>query len=263
MGSLDAAGFTAWLGVDVEGAVLPAGVIAALERSFSDKAIEDRDVPEDGTWVEEDDMKEVSVLFANFYDDGAKALKATTKTSERTKLERWLRARFVQPKGKTLDEVNVAPSKMLLEDMAIQGATAPWQLGWIELALASGRMVARAETAGYAHKAPWSRMEGGKIIIKYHHHNLDDLLEKGVIADLDTHFTTLAAALMEDEDPFAHKTAARVLSLWQEARKLRSPRMIVYFLEKNTRERISGCVSCIIYSICIYYVYYTLHYGET
>jgi hypothetical protein len=235
----ETAAFTAWLGVETaDGAKLPDTVIAALEDSFADGAIEDRDWPVDGAVLEGDVLKDVVALFGNFLDDGAKSLKTPVKAFERTKMERWFLARFLAPAKVEKEEAVIPPSKMLLDDMAVQGATAPWQLGWIELALASGRMVARAETAGFAHKAPWSRMDGGKTIVKYKQHNLDDLLEKGVLADLDTHFTTLAAALMEDDEPFSHKTAARVLALWQEARKLRSTRMIVYFLKRLRKKTI-------------------------
>jgi hypothetical protein len=137
---LDAAVFKLWLGVEAAGGEkLPAGVVAALERAFADGLIEERDVPPDDAVLDEDVLKEGVALFINFYEDGAKALKTSVKASERTKMERWIAARYAAKKKDEKEDV-LPPSKMLLEDMAAQGATAPWQLGWIELVLVSGRI---------------------------------------------------------------------------------------------------------------------------
>jgi hypothetical protein len=75
--------FKAWLGVEAaDGAKLPAAVVAALEKSFSEGAIEERDVPLDDAVLEGDVLKDTVALFGNFLDDGAKALKTTVKAYE-------------------------------------------------------------------------------------------------------------------------------------------------------------------------------------
>jgi hypothetical protein len=131
------------------------------------------------------------------------------------------------------------PSKQLQEDMDAQGVTAPAHLGFIELALASGRVPALAETAGFAHKAPWAKMDGGKLIIKYKQDNIDVMLSNSDLEEVNLHFSTLAERLMLEEEEYTHLLAARVLRHWQDARKLRSSKAILFYM-KAFRKKYAG-----------------------
>ena len=103
------------------------------------------------------------------------------------------------------------------KDMKAQGASELWQLGFVELALATGRAPAREECDGYAYRAPWSKMVGGKAAIKFKAVTLDALLAKAdkdrpdfTVAAVDSHFTDLSISLTEDSaDAFACETSTR------------------------------------------------------
>ena len=70
----------------------------------------------------------------------------------------WLRARFAKDATSIKDDAVF--SKAALDDMVEQGAKELWQLGFVELAFATGRTPARRETEGFAYRAPWSSMVG-------------------------------------------------------------------------------------------------------
>jgi hypothetical protein len=239
-GAMDAAEFAAWLGEEVgeESFSLPENVQKALKKAFNDGIIDEEDVPEDGA-LGTSQAKDGAALWRDFYADGAKLAKLETLSSDVRKLERWFLARV---RGENIledDAQEEAPSKQLKEDLEAQGATAPAQLGLIELALASGRVPALAETKGYSHKAPWAKMEGGKHIVKYKQDNLDEILARGQEEEVNTHFTSLAEKLMQEDDAFSHKLAARVLRHWHDAKKLRSQKATLFYV-KAYRKKYAG-----------------------
>ena len=118
-------------------------------------------------------------------------------------------------KGRVKDEAPLTEAAR--EDMKAQGASELWQFGFVELALATGRAPAREECDGYAYRAPWSKMVGGKAAIKFKAVTLDALLAKAdkdrpdfTVAAVDSHFTDLSISLTEDSaDAFACETSTR------------------------------------------------------
>jgi hypothetical protein len=153
------------------------------------------------------------VLWKSFYADGAKAAKIETRQSDLVKLERWLTARFGDSDQEEVASKKDVPTPQMLDDMKAQGARSLEQLGFIELALATGRAPALAETAGFAYMAPWSKMDGGKYLVKYNQVHLDTKIDRSDMEAINSHFTNLADKLMNlEDDPLAHKLAARPLT---------------------------------------------------
>ena len=113
-------------------------------------------------------MNDAVAVWEGYLVDAVAAAKGTSSSADKRKLEQWLRARFGEQDVAAKDESkDVAPSAAALEDMKEQGASELWQLGFIELAFATGRFPARKETNGYAYKAPWTSMDGGKFAVKF------------------------------------------------------------------------------------------------
>ena len=118
-------------------------------------------------------------------------------------------------KGRVKDEAPLTEAAR--EDMKAQGASELWQFGFVELALATGRAPVCEECDGYAYRAPWSKMVGGKAAIKFKAVTLDALLAKAdkdrpdfTVAAVDSHFTDLSISLTEDSaDAFACETSTR------------------------------------------------------
>jgi hypothetical protein len=234
-----AAEFTAWLGESVgeKSFTLPANVVTALEKAYADGTVEEDDIADDGT-LDGGELKEAIDLWRDIYADGAKAKKLDVRASDGRKLARWLTVRWSTEEAlDALDEGK--PSKQLQEDMDAQGVTAPAHIGFIELDLASGRVPALAETVGFAHKAPWAKMDGGKLIIKYKQDNLDVMLTGGDLEEVNLHFSTLAERLMMEDEEYSHLLAARVLRHWQDARKLRASKAILFYM-KAFRKKYAG-----------------------
>jgi hypothetical protein len=157
-----AAEFAAWLGESIgpRDLALPAHAVKCLKKAFEDKILDEDDIAEDES-LDGGELKEAVELWRDFYVDGAKAAKVDSRASDARKLARWLTARWsAEPSLDGMDDTK--PSKQLQEDMDAQGVTAPAHLGFIELALVSGRVPALAETAGFAHKAPWAKMDAGR-----------------------------------------------------------------------------------------------------
>jgi hypothetical protein len=232
---MDLDGFKAWLGEEAgeKGFTLPDNVVAAMAAAFRAGVIEEGDVPEDDSEWSVQEMKDSLVLWKSFYADGAKAAKIETRQSDLVKLERWLTARFGDSDQEEVASKKDVPTPQMLDDMKAQGARSLEQLGFIELALATGRAPALAETAGFAYMAPWSKMDGGKYLVKYNQVHLDTKIDRSDMEAINSHFTNLADKLMNlEDDPLAHKLAARVLTHWQDARKLRSSKAVLFYMKQ-------------------------------
>ena len=245
MGALGAAEFDKWLGVEFPSATgrkicLTKGAKAALLAGFKSGLVEENDVLADDVLLDEATMKEVADRWKAFYRDASAEEKTPVRETDQLSIVEWLKALYLDVA--TL-EASKAPTNKpkpipaaAKRDMDEQGATALWQLGWIELALALGRVPSEEECTGYSYKAPWKNMLGGKVAVKHSVASLDDLLEvasaTGDISPIDRHFSTLTKALMEDkEDTFAMLTGGRVLSMYQEAKTmLKSDEMVIYYL---------------------------------
>ena len=248
--------FAEWLGVDAgdDGAavVLTEHSVIAFKLGFKAGIVDVVDVYKDDTVLDESEMQAAVDLWKTYYRDSIVAAKATARASDELKLTRWLRARFCD---RTVAASKEKPSKEVptqaLEDMAAQGATALWQLGYVELALALCRPPAAAETEGYSYKAPWETcMEGGRRAMKFKVQNLDDLIKAamldGQLAAIDLHFSTLCTALQEEsDDPFAQKLAGLILGFWQETRTgLSSDDMVIWYLKEYRRTKRGRGLCC-------------------
>ena len=223
------AAFHEWLGVDAgdgdAAVLLTEHSVVAFKVGWTASIVDEVDVYKDETVLDEAEMLAAVELWKTYYRDSIAAAKSTARASDELKLARWLRARFLD---RTVAASKVKPSKEVptqaLDDMKAQGATALWQLGYVELALALCRPPAAAETEGYSYKAPWETcMEGGRRAMKFKVQNLDDLIaaamKDGQLAAIDLHFSTLCTALQEEaDDPFAQKLAGYILGFWQETR---------------------------------------------
>ena len=152
--------FEEWLGVETEvnGAErLPERLVEILKNGWTEEIINDEDVPAEDVTLEKPGMDEMVDLWTSFYSDIMTAVrKKAPLTSEKLKLERWLRARFAVDVD--VPAKSVAPkalTKQAKEDMIVQGATEPWQIGYIDLALALARPVAPSDCDGFEHKQGW------------------------------------------------------------------------------------------------------------
>ena len=135
--------FADWLGVEADeggGVVsLPEHARVALAVGYVQEIIPAEDVLVDGTALSLADFHLAHAMWQAYYADSIAAAKATARKSDLLKLERWMKARF-------LDEGEMAASKasskmkevpaQAKEDMAFQGACELWQIGYAELALA-------------------------------------------------------------------------------------------------------------------------------
>ena len=233
----DEAAFTAWLGVVVgSGAArrsLPARLRTILIAGYKAGLIDEDDVYLPSCEMDASSLASSITIWDALYVDSLAVAKETASASEKVKLHEWLRARFYKD---ATPKDDVVLSAAALDDMKEQGATEAWQLGFIELALATGRTPARKEVEGFSYRAPWSSMVGGKSAIKFKQETLDDVLEKaqyrGDLQLVDDFFQELSASLTEDKsDLFACEVSARAHQWLQQARiVLRRPQMILSYL---------------------------------
>ena len=166
---MDVVQFVDWLGA-IQGAgasiiILPASCVHILKSGWEKGVITDVDVLDDSLKPTPKQMEEICETWVDLYTDSVAVIKETALNSDKTKLKRWLKQRYM---GDVLDESstgNIPLTPALLEDMAQQGATEPWQLGFIELALATARAPTRKDTTGYVHKCHWTGMDGGKLAL--------------------------------------------------------------------------------------------------
>ena len=255
-GAMDAAAFASWLGEEVSlddgvDLKLNQNTLDVLVLAFQAGILEEEDVPAEDGSLDEGQVKECLEVFESAYADSVKESKG--KLSHRrvdlVKFSRWFRARFLDDTvvDESVQGAVVKPSTAMSEDMAFQGATAGWQLGWIELALALCRVPAREECKGYAYRAPWTAMDGGKMAIKYKQPpqgNFDEILaecvKSGDLEPVDAHVTQLSQLLLDEKnDNLAQRTASHILSMWQLTKKsLKSPGMILYYMVKFRRAHV-------------------------
>ena len=181
--AMDEAAFKAWLGVEVETAsgyryALPGRVCEVLLAAFVAKDVDMNDVIQDGAQLDEAEMGDLRTSWLGYYTDALNAASGKEKSVEKSKLSAWLKVRFFKDET-TPKKLDVAtPSAAAREDMTAQGASELWQLGFVELALATGRAPAREECEGYAYRAPWNKMLGGKAAYKFKEVTLDGMLAK-------------------------------------------------------------------------------------
>ena len=234
--AMDKAGFTAWLGEEFGGTTLSENTKKALVAGFDEGVIKSSNVMDDAHVLDGNGMKDTIELWLAFYEDACKGAALPDRRSDRVLIKQWLIARF--QKDESLDGRDVKVKPLTPEqkiDLANQGASELWELGYGELALALGRAPAREECEKYAYKAPWSSMTGGALAVKHKLTSLDDLLAKAEsthdLSPIDEHITTLSQALRADKGvAFAATLATAVLGWWQEARnQLKSPALIVKY----------------------------------
>ena len=237
---MDEAAFAAWLGVKVEAEgglkySLTKPTIALFEAMYKGKAIDEDDVYLPTCKLDETSIKVAIGTWMSYYEDGMKAGKGSESSVDRRKLTDWLRARFLVDEASS-NKDDSKPTAAALEDMAAHGASELWQLGFVELGLATGRAASRKECDNYAHRAPWSTMTGGRNAIKFKERTLDDVLavaaKDASIHLVEVFFTELSVSLCADKsDAFALALSTRVLQFWQKTTTtLRQPSMIVSYL---------------------------------
>ena len=233
----DKAAFTAWLGVVVDPGTgvkyqLSGTLKTLLIALYDAGSIDVDDVYLPSCVIKDESMKDAVAVWEGYLVDAVAAAKGTSSSADKRKLEQWLRARFGEQDVAAKDESkDVAPSAAALEDMKEQGASELWQLGFIELAFATGRFPARKETNGYAYKAPWTSMDGGKFAVKFKEETVVTIMDKAMptcdVKQLDTFFVDLSNALTQDKgDALAVETSSRVSQFWQAARSLKEPSTI-------------------------------------
>ena len=233
------ASFAEWLGAECAGKTLTVAVQSTLAAGFAAGIIDENDVHHDHS-LDEGQLKEALELWKNMYTDSVKETSGRLRDSEVTRMKQWLAARFLElDVGK--DDVTPKISKAAQSDMADQGASELWQLGYIELALALSRRPSRAECKNYDHRSSWKTMDGGKLSVKQAGRSLDMVLEdarkSGSMVELEDHFSQTATTLMEDpEDDFATLTGSRVLMMWQDVRRaIKTQGGIIYYMIRSRR----------------------------
>ena len=237
---MDEAAFAAWLGVKVEAEgglkySLTKPTIALFEAMFKAKAIDEDDVYLHTCKLDDTSIKVAVGTWLAYYEEGVKSAKGVESAVDRRKLGDWLRARFLMDEG-SFNKDDTKPTVAALEDMAAQGASELWQLGFVELGMATGRAASRKECDNFAHRAPWSTMTGGRNAIKFKERTLDELLvvaaKDSSIHLIEVFFTELSVSLCADKsDAFALALSTRVLQFWQKTTTtLRQPAMIISYL---------------------------------
>ena len=151
---LRAMDFGEWLGAEVKigqkDKVLPDRVKVALTEAWDKDILEEDDVPEDGTSLDEVQMENDLKVMLKAYADGVKLLKAERFSTDEEKLSMWFRARFTNTSTVLLAGTasKVIMTKEFEEDMEMQGMSGPEDLFLLELALLLGRAVVPSELAG-------------------------------------------------------------------------------------------------------------------
>ena len=88
----------AWLGAEVrvgqKDKVLPERVQDALAKAWEENVLEEDDIPEDGTTLDEVQLDEDLKILLRAFGDGVKLLKAEKFGTDEEKLTSWFRARF-------------------------------------------------------------------------------------------------------------------------------------------------------------------------
>mgnify|MGYP006873567781 FL=1 len=138
--AMDKAGFTAWLGEEFGGTTLSENTKKALVAGFDEGVIKSSNVMDDAHVLDGNGMKDTIELWWAFYEDACKGAALPDRRSDRVLIKQWLTARF--QKDESIDGRDVKVKPLTPEqkiDLANQGASELWELGYGELALALGR----------------------------------------------------------------------------------------------------------------------------
>ena len=158
--------FDAWLGVEVtvgaKAKKLPDRVTAALQKAWEEDVLEEDDVPEEGTTLDDVQLEEDMKIILKAFADGITLLKTTKFATDEEKLKDWFRARFTNKSTVMLAGTSskVIMTKEFEEDLEMQGMSGPEDLFMLELAMLLGRAVVPSELAGAQYGQPPGAMAG-------------------------------------------------------------------------------------------------------
>ena len=242
----------AWLGAEVKIGQrekgLPDRVQDALKEAWDKDVLEEDDVPEDGTSLDEGQLEYDLKIILKAYSDGAKLLKADKFGTDEEKLAAWFRARFsdtatVQLAGTAS---KVIMTKEFEDDLAEQGMSGPEDLFALELSLLLGRAVAPSELANAQYGQPPGAMAGAVASAKTSKglgvsKTLDAILmearKSGDVGPITKHFTETSNRLSNSSLMACNgRNANSILAFYNKARSnLRDDfAFIIYLIECRT-----------------------------
>ena len=239
---MDSAAFKEWLGELFEDGpfkvALSKNAIAALSAGFDKGLLDANYILAEDVELDETQLKALTEVWYGFLDDCIAEEKLKKRSTDRTILKVWLKARYFVPEVVDVEDLDETSSKKVTaqctEDMRAQGAETRLQLGFLELALALGRPVAPEEYADYEYKAPWTAMKAGRQSVKGKEDNLDEILKEAVVSnsilELEEWLQSLVSQLNDEQDDFARRCSNRISSAWTESKQwLQTPDMIISY----------------------------------
>ena len=142
--------FGEWLGAEVtigqKAKTLPERVVNALQKVWDEDILEEDDIPEDGTSLDDVQLEHDLKIVQRAFSDGVKLLHAEKFQTDEEKLSAWFRARFSNSSTDSPVLLAGTASKVIMtkefeDDLAMQGMNGPEDLFMLELAQHLGRAV--------------------------------------------------------------------------------------------------------------------------
>ena len=244
--------FDAWLGAEVTVGSrqkgLPERVQTALKKAWEEDVLEEDDVPEDGTQLDDVQLEADLKIILQAYADGVKLLRAEKFATDEEKLRVWFRSRFSNQSTVMLAGTasKVIMTKEFDEDLQAQGMSGPEDLFMLELAMLLGRAVVPSELVGGQYGQPPGAMAGAVASAKTSKglgisKTLDALLlearKTGDVGPVTRHFTETSNRLSNSSVmEFNGRAANMILAFYNKARtNLRDDMaLIIYFTECRT-----------------------------
>ena len=244
--------FTEWLGAEVtvgqKAKTLPDRVVNALQKVWDEDVLEEDDVPEDGTTLDDVQLEHDLKIVQRAFSDGVKLLHAEKFQTDEEKLSAWFRARFSNSSTVLLAGTasKVIMTKEFEDDLAMQGMSGPEDLFMLELAQHLGRAVVPSELAGGQYGQPPGAMAGAVSSAKTSKglgvaKTLDAILmeakKSGDVGPVTRHFTETSNRLSNSSlMAYNGRAANQILAFYNKARSnLRDDMaLIIYFMECRT-----------------------------